>query len=235
MSRALVTLATGSHREMLDLARPSFEEFADRHGYEIVEPELESSRAPSWWKVPALRAVLSEYDEALWVDADIVIVDPSEDLNVPEEAWQALVRHQTGDGDVPNCGVWFVRRPMREVLDLIWAQTQRIDHGWWEQAALMDHLGFNLHPAGLVKPTLLYQRTHWLDGGWNVHRWDTPGPIRPRFLHATMHPDRVAVMREWAEGDVPEVPGTPCRHLYPILQATDNVDCCFCAPVGVAA
>lgn len=198
--KALVTLATGSHRELLEIAMPSFRVFADRHGYEIVQPELSSSRPVSWWKVPALASCLDAgYSEALWVDADVVIVDPSEDLDVPADAWQALVEHHTGDGDVPNCGVWFVRQPMREWLDKVWRSPEG---PWWEQSALHALMGYeDLRPArGVqrVRESVLYDRTHFLDNGWNTHVWDMPQPAHPRCQHATMWTDRTAKMREWA-------------------------------------
>lgn len=216
MTKALVTIGVGGHRELLDIALPSFYEFADRHDYVLVEPVLESDRPPSWWKIPALISILQEFDEALWVGADVVIVDPTEDLDVPEGKWHALVEHHTGDGHVPNCDVWFVRRPMIPWLEKAWGLTHRINHGWWEQAAIMDLLGYKVdRPAGRVQTTELLEHTCWLDHGWNVHAWDTPGPEHPRFMHATMHPDRAAVMREWADGNVPEVPDLPCRHMYP--------------------
>jgi hypothetical protein len=200
VNRALVTFANGTHQELLEIAMPSFQAFADRHGYEIVQPNMQCSRPTSWWKVPALQACLDEgYEEALWVDADMVIVDPTDDLDVPADSWQALVRHHTGDGEVPNCGLWFVRKPMRDWLEKVWAFPA--DLPWWEQTALMRLLGYqpDPRPAFLVEPTVLYHHTHWLDNGWNCHTWDTPAAGHPRVQHATMWPDRAAVMREWAE------------------------------------
>lgn len=201
-TKALVTLANGDEfQQLLQIALPSLEEFAGRHGYDLlVEPALESSRPPSWHKVPILLACLEQYEEALWVDADMVIVDPSEDLDVPEDAWQALVRHYTGDGEVPNCGLWLVRQPMHDWLRRVWAQTSRMNHGWWEQSALMDLMGYRVdpRPSMVVSPTPLYDHTHWLDNGWNVHVWDQPPAAHPRVRHATMYEDRAAAMREWA-------------------------------------
>lgn len=219
MTKALVTLATGSHRALLDVTRPQMQEFADRHGYDLIEPTLESERPPSWWKVPALRSVLEAgYDEALWVDADVAIIDPTEDLNVPADAWQALVLHHTGDGTVPNCGVWLVRQPMTQVLYDVWTMTHRVGHGWFEQSAVMDLLGFTVdrRPSFLATKTKLYDQTHWLGPEWNYHLWDTPAPERVRFAHATMFPDRLEILREWAAGPVSEPAPTACRHRYPI-------------------
>jgi galactosyl transferase GMA12/MNN10 family len=202
VSRAIVTCATGPHLELLDIALPSFERFAGLHGYDlIVADPLENDRPPSWWKVAVLSQALAEYGEALWLDADIVITDPSEDLNAPADAWQAIVKHHTGDGEVPNCAVWLCRRPMLPYLDVIWASTKWLHHGWWEQAANLELMGYrpDPRPCRLVTPTELYARTFFLDNGFNVHKWDSPQPDQPRFMHATMHENRADVMRGWAE------------------------------------
>lgn len=202
MSSALVTLAVGTHEELLEIALPSFHQFADRHGYETIVADVECERPPSWHKVPAIRGCLMEYDEVLWVDADVVIVDSSEDLSVPADAWQAMVAHHTNCGEVPNLGVWLVRRPMLPILDRIWTMTQYLDHGWWEQAAMCDLLGYREWPLRRTLqsiPVDLYARTHFLDPVWNVHIQDTNKPGVGRFLHATQWPDRAGVMREWAQ------------------------------------
>ena len=156
----------------------------------------------------------------------MVIVDPSQDLDVPEDAWQALVRHHTGDGDVPNCGLWLVRKPMAPWLERVWGQWSRLDHGWWEQAALMDLMGFTVdqRPTFLQRKTDLYERTHWLDNGWNFHCWDTPGPEHVRIAHATMLPERETLMREWAAGEFPAPAPHGCNHRYPTNPG------CVCTP-----
>lgn len=198
-------MAVGDHEALLDIARPSFEEYADRHGYDYLEAEpLDSPRPPSWHKVLVLRAALEQgYDEALWLDADCVIVDSSEDLGVPRWAWQALVEHHTGDGDVPNCGVWLVRPQMLPILTEIWAMEQHLNHGWWEQRAMHELLGYvDDRPRGgktyRATDSDLYRCTRFLDASWNVHPWHEPVPGHPRIQHATMHPDREARMLEWA-------------------------------------
>lgn len=200
VTRALVTLATGAHERLLEIALPSFEAFAYRHGYELViAEERDEGRPPSWWKVPALKAALEQHDEALWLDADTVILDGAEDLGVPASCWQAMVEHHTGDGAVPNLGVWLVRRPMLAVLEQIWRMTGYVDHGWWEQAAMLELLGYTGRPVALTAPTELHGLTHFLENGWNVHRNDRTLSGRPRIMHATMHPHREAIMKTWAE------------------------------------
>jgi hypothetical protein len=203
VSKALVSYAVGPHVEMLEIALPTFREFADRHGYDLLIPEpMDSPRPPSWHKIPALIAALQDHAEALFLDADTVLVDPTDDLEVPADDWQALVRHTTGDGDVPNCGVWFVRRPMLPVLQEQWSMTRYLNHGWWEQAAMHEMLGFSGRPVTLTAPTGLCERTHFLDPAWNVHKWHQSPVERPRIMHATMHDNRAEVMREWAKETV---------------------------------
>ena len=200
MKRAIVTFAVGNHQDLLELAMPGFQDYAGRHGYDLlVQPPGEITRAASWHKIPLLLQALDDYDEALWLDCDIVIVDPTIDVAdvIPHEAWHALVRHHTPDGEVPNCGVWYLRQPMRHTLKAIWDDDRWLNHPWWEQAALMDRLGYHHHPAHLSNPTRLYRHTHWLDLCWNSHEQNDPDP-NPRFAHATCGGVgwRAAVMRE---------------------------------------
>lgn len=205
MKRALVTMASGPHVELLDIARPSFQAFAGEHGYDYLEAEPpDSPRAPSWLKVPILKAALEQgYGEALWIDADCVITDMSEDTHVPKWAWQALVEHHTGDGKVPNCGVWLVRQPMLPILDRIWSMTSYLNHGWWEQAAMHELLGYQGRPVMHTTDTDLFRCTWFLGPEWNRHPWDSrPLEGKPaRISHATMWPDRAKIMRQWAAGE----------------------------------
>lgn len=203
MSRALVTFATGDHKQLLDLALPGFARYAKRHGYTLVtrSPSL-LLRPASWYKIPALLDALDHFDEALWLDCDIAIVDDTLDLaaEAPAGAWQALVRHHTSDGEVPNGGVWYVRQPARPALEAVWRSHEYLVHPWWEQAALLGLLGYQLAPARLLEPTVLYDRTHWLGLEWNSHEQNDRHP-EPRFAHATCGTVewRAAVMRGHVE------------------------------------
>jgi hypothetical protein len=200
-ARAIVTFGTGKYAELLEIALPSFKAFAARHGYDLLRPSAIGTERPApWYKIRALQKALETYDEVLFIGADCVIVDPSDDIEVPGDAWQGLVRHHTGDGDVPNTEFWLCRKAMLPELERVWGLTQWLHHGWWEQAALLELMGYHvIQPTRLIAPTELYERTHFLDAGWNVHKWDQPQPTHPRVQHATMWPDRAAIMREWAK------------------------------------
>lgn len=203
MSRAIVTLAVGEHAELLEVALPSMRALALEHGHQLIvdcHPGIRPSRPPSWWKIPAIARALATHDEVLWLDADVVIADWSEDLTAPAGAWQAMVEHHTDDGLIPNCGVWLLRRPMLPVLHELWEMVRHINSPWWEQSALLELLGYcDLPVRRRGRPNELLEHTHFLENGWNVHRQDRRDSGRIRILHATTYPDRLAVMRGWAE------------------------------------
>lgn len=201
MSRALITFGTGQSRELLEIARPSFEAFADAHGYElkVYDPDPHPYWPIPWMKVACLQNALDIHAEALWIDSDIVITDTSEDLPIDDDSWQALAVHHTQDGEVPNTGVWLCRQPMAEkVLPLMWKMQNHRNHPWWEQGSMLELLGYDswARPTIFRGPTPLYGHTTFLSTEWNSHPWDEAE--HPRFRHATMHPDRAEAMREWA-------------------------------------
>jgi hypothetical protein len=213
MKKALVTFGVGAHRELLDIARPSFKAFAARHGYSYFEAEKVGHQRPApWYKVECLLTLLRSFDVAVFFGCDLVIVDGRADfplgwydLAAAELPWyQALVAHDTKCGLVPNDDMWICNQRMIPYLEKVWSLTQYMNHGWWEQAALLDVMGYDHlpveeFPIQQAQPdNELYQHTHWLSNEWNVHIWDTPQPKYPRIQHATMWPDRAEIMRLWA-------------------------------------
>lgn len=211
MRRALVTFAVGEHEQLLELSLPRFQEYATRHGYDLLIPTSVApcDRPPSWWKVPMLRQALSEYGEVLWLDADIAITDRGLEQDIaetfPRDCWQALVAHHTPDGEVPNLGVWFVRRPMLHQLDQMWSATRYVNHPWWEQAAMLDLLGYqhDPRPCRHTRPTQLHERTAFLPLEWNSHEQNDRHDD-PRFAHVTPNSVqwRLPIMRNYLAPDV---------------------------------
>jgi len=186
--RALVTFGVTGFGELLELALPGFQAYADQHGYTLIT-ELPGAltRPPSWHKIPALLWALEEFEEALWIDCDVVIVDGSRDLatEIPTEAWQGITLHHTGEGDVPSAGVWYCRQAMQPVLEAIWRMDRHLHHRWWEQAALQELLGFTPDRLPVVQEseTELYRRTYWLETAWNELYLGPRELGGARFLH----------------------------------------------------
>jgi hypothetical protein len=198
----MLTYGTGTHAEYLEIAMPSFKTFAKRHKYDLLIPDsFNIDRPAPWFKIPALIGALNSYDDVLFLGADTLIVDGRDDIQVPADAWQAMVIHDTNDGAVPNTDVWLVRKPMLPFLQETWRLSQYTHAPWWEQSALLDVMGYNANarPITVDHSTALLEHTHWLDKSWNVHINDTVRIEKQRIQHATMWPDRAAIMREWAK------------------------------------
>ncbi len=190
MRKALVTFGVGPlHSAMREATLPAMAAYARRHGYELVADRLPTLDPPAWGKIPLLLETLETHDAVLWLDADVLILDQTEDIADRVYSPVGLVVHTTGEGRVPNTGVWYLTRDalplLREALALY--PTYR-NHKWWEQGAVIDRLEHGWAP----KATQLYP-------GWNRHRHDTQSAVHVRFLHFTAVPDRANRCRQVAE------------------------------------
>ena len=215
MKRCIVTYADGAHEELLDVALPTYRAFAEKHGYDLLVtrgkmPDHlidDDVGIPSQWnKIPLLLDALERYDEAVWFDCDLVVVDPIQDfppLNAMEHS-HSLVRHYAWQSEVPNTGVWRVNKSVDVLLRQMSQLTVFRDHGWWEQAALMTLMGYTVPTQGSdfrdtkcknVVQTQWYNACQFMRLCWNSHpnyRAD-----HPRIVHCS-YPDmarRLEVMR----------------------------------------
>ena len=186
--KVLCTLATGRHAELLEIAWPTFAAFADRHAYDFValDRTLAPHRAASWSKIPLLHDLVQRYDVAVWVDSDAVIVDASVDIAEVMEtrAFVHLVEHNLPEGRVPNCGVMALRggSRARRFLERVWGASQHAQHEWWENAAVLDVLGYRLRkPVRPARPSAWRLGLGRLGAEWNSIP-DDPA-ARPRIVH----------------------------------------------------
>ena len=179
--KCLATMAIGPARWHFRLAREPLERYAQRHGYELhVETRrLAPDRPISWSKVLVLQRLLADHDFVMWVDADAIVVDPSEDLHawLPRDHFLALALQKSrrrGQPPVPNAGVLGMRGgPLAErFLDEAWRQEDLIDHAWWEQAAMLRLLGWSLDTREHLRETEFSRRTTLLDNRWNSAVFD---------------------------------------------------------------
>lgn len=218
-NKAIVSFAEGSNYiNMLEVALPSFYKYANAHNYDLVVPSHRyvldlyheyswaySERPASWLKIPILKSLLKKYDVVLWLDCDVVItkidVDIAENF-INTEHTQSFVVHRTGEGFIPNMGVWLLKNNSLDLLDNIWNQTQFIDHCWWEQRANMHVMNWSQHEQDQTYLSEFGLKSLELPYEWNVHKVDfryyndhTFG----RFLHATQWPDRLEMMKRWAK------------------------------------
>jgi hypothetical protein len=187
--KAIVSLATGDQRPLLRLARTSVAPYARRHGYDLLVSTrlLAPERPPAWSKVRALQALQERYDLLVWLDADLMVVDPREDLAAEldgdRDAFMALVEHDTPEGRVPNSGVLVLRTGERcgAFLQAVWDQEDLVHHRWWENAAICRLLGYGLDPVRRGPSTPWREATRFLDPRWNAIP-DAPAAA-PRIRH----------------------------------------------------
>lgn len=183
---------------------PLMERYAERHGMALFVANLTGPRKPSWMKVPNIIGALDHYERAVWIDADVVINRFEENIldDVPHYAAQALVPHETPCGVVPNCGVWVVTQQMRDTLRDIWTEDRNLEHFWWEQASMLekmgyevtaDERGFPLCQKGEATP--LRWVTEFLDAKWNHHPQDANRVDAPNFIHVTGYGDRISAVK----------------------------------------
>jgi hypothetical protein len=203
--KVLCTIAHGPQTALLDLAREPLEDFAARHGYDLhLQAEAEDpSRPLSWSKVPLLERLLREYDVAVWVDADAIFLDTSRDIadELEDDRYLYLAMHRYEGQDAANCGILMLRScdEAFALLEEAWAMTEFVDHPWWEQAAILTLLGFEIAgdpwaTAHIVRPTAHFAGTKLLHREWNSISRD-PAP-RPRIRHyaGLTHEERLAGM-----------------------------------------
>jgi hypothetical protein len=200
--KAIVSMGTGPQRRLLRLARTTVGPYARRHGYDLHlhEEVLDPSRPAPWSKVVALERLQDRYDLLLWLDADLMVVDPRRDLEaeLPADRAMGLVEHRLRDGSVmPNTGVWALRTGATTAAFLreVWAQEDLVAHRWWENAAVCRLLGYELEPLRAGPSTPWREQTAFLDPRWNVtHDAPAPPPHRIRHYPGYKLPTRAAFM-----------------------------------------
>lgn len=199
----IITASEGEEYEAVRaITWPRLALYAQMHGMDFSAYEMPEAirRASSWKKLVTICRGLAESESVLWVDADVFVLNFNEDIaaGIPDDAWQAMVRHSSPDGDLPNAGVWFLRRPMLPLLMTAAMSDEFLAHPWWEQAAIHLLMGFESR-GGLVvhaTETELYRHTHWLPETFNVCMYSPPG-IRQNWLHACGVPNRLRQIEEW--------------------------------------
>lgn len=173
---ALITTFDANYMRFGRMCLHSLEGCAAKHGSDAFKPTFAAEGRPaSWAKIPAIIEAFDRgYEFALWVDSDAIYVDPDENpLDLVREGKDLyLVRHQTPLNLRPNCGVMLFRNSdwSRSFLKKLWDMERYIDHGWWEQAALIHCLcapEFIEDKIGCEPDAVAQSKVEWIDKRWN--------------------------------------------------------------------
>lgn len=204
MRRVILSSCAGHQwDEISAITWPRMQAFARKHGHDFRSSGLPAgiNRSASWLKLVRIAEALADFEEVLWLDADVVVIDDSADMIVPPEFSQAVVQHVFSEGSVPNAGVWLVRRRMLGVLIEIAMSDKHVSHRWWEQAALIEKMGYTPDSAYCHQHarTELADATFLLNEEWNC--WvGSQRHVRPRFMHACglTGTQRLDAIKGWA-------------------------------------
>lgn len=168
---------------------PLMQRYAHAHGHSLITAKLPQfiSRPASWKKLVVIAAALQHEEAVLWLDCDVIVCRGNVDIfeSIPPDSLQAMVRHKSPEGEIPNCGVWYVTRKILPTLVAMAMMDGFVSHKWWEQGAMMSLLGYveSGGVSSLGHATDIYDATHWLDEEWNVWPGSPPG-TSIRFFHA---------------------------------------------------
>jgi len=145
MRIGVCTLLTGgTYPELVKYCRLSLEDYCTRHGYDLCEAgELyDAAREPMWSKVLIMQKFLGAYDYIVWIDADIMIMNPVYTLEYFMLGWMKDrdMLLSIDSGDQINTGMWFVRNCdfTQQLLGLIYS-LDAIAGNYHEQGVL-NHL-----------------------------------------------------------------------------------------------
>jgi hypothetical protein len=187
MGKVLCSIGAGPQRSLLTLAARSFRPYARRHGYsldlrtEVVDP----SRPPAWSKVALIRELLERHEVVVWLDADTIVVRGDRDIadDLPGDRFLGLVEHTVAGRANPNTGVMAIRAgdEAQRFFGDVWDATEFLNHRWWEQAAVMQLLGYDPETGATTATTPWREGVQWLDKSWNSIR-DDPA-ANPRIRH----------------------------------------------------
>jgi hypothetical protein len=198
MNKIILTGYSGNlYKKMSQMTFPRIESYAKRYNADCKLIKFKNGNRPiSWQKIPIIKKYLKKYDIVLWIDIDVVIIYEEENIfdNVENNKIQCIVNHHILDYLVPNAGVWILTKKMLPYLEIMWDNDKFLNHGWWEQAALMELMGFVVsddESPRLYCKTDLFNKTKWLDQKWNHHPDDSQKTEYPNFIHVTMYEDRL--------------------------------------------
>ncbi len=193
MKRCIVTYAAEAHEELLDVSLSNYKDFAQRHNYELIVGEKKCTLPPAWNKIPLLIDALKQFEEVVWFDCDLIVVNPVEDFPpIRKESFHAMVRHFEHNSEVPNSGVWRVTREIALLLYRMLDLEVFENHGWFEQAALLTMMGycvpvqnsnFKSTKCRCVRPTKWYAGCEFMRLCWNSH--PNYRAEKPRIVHCS--------------------------------------------------
>lgn len=175
--RVLCSAATGPFTSLLEVSTPALEKYARQHRWDLVlsREDLAAGRPASWGSIQLVRSLLTDYDVVGWIDADAIIVDLddnlADELEPEKDLYIVEMPGEMPDDQIANAGVFMLRAGewANRLLDEIWCREHLSHHRWWENAALMQVLGYDIDgtPVRRDSGNPWLRRVKFLDSAWN--------------------------------------------------------------------
>jgi len=121
-------------------------EYCKKHGYDlyVLDQSLDLSRPLPWSKILIIKELLQTYQYAFWTDADSIIMNQEKKLEDILDFASPADFHICFDNysGVVNTGQFLIRKSNEtfQFLDQVYSCTYAINHGWWENKAIVDLL-----------------------------------------------------------------------------------------------
>lgn len=146
MNIAVLSLADDQMKPFRDLTFPNKAAWCAKHGYRWYPRDIViMGRPPSWSKITMMLRLIANWDHNLeqrlcdnpydwcfWTDADSLIMrmDWKVESILSDDADLVIAKDENGI----NCGVFAIRvcQASLDFLNAVWAQTDLINHRWWE-------------------------------------------------------------------------------------------------------
>lgn len=164
---------------MLHIMSPTVWAYADIYNIDhfmlpLHNKKLQIFRPSAWDKIILINHMLDFYEIVMWIDCDCIFYNPWPDIRTILDYNYPMYLTRQQWGGIANTGVWVVRstQQSRDILQAVWNNRKFINHPWWEQAALLDLMGYQLtnspHPNNIpFNPTPLSNQIGYLDIIWN--------------------------------------------------------------------
>lgn len=225
--KVLVTLAIGTKfKQLLDIARPTFQAYTARHGADYVEIVLDSSNYPEGEKFRARQLFDRGYKQVLFVDADAIIMYGSANLfDLPgchvaihddrkfltsttwlENEYDRLIESQGWPIEQPlhcyNTGVMLIRDP--RVLEM----PKPFPRSHTAEQSLIN-LNIARFKLAVYELDRTWNEQWWFDGklperqGTRIYHWAS-APFAARVAEMTARRDGTEIVTEspsWPLGD----------------------------------
>ncbi|MDP4000423.1 MAG: hypothetical protein Q8Q11_03270 [bacterium] len=210
--KAIISSVTETYAPLLTYSRPTFERFAERHGYEVVIDRRKRDNAPDspakrrrarWRKIQLLEKALQQFGTVVWFDADVMITKFDRDIlaDIAGDCFQGLVLEVFPHRYNPNTGVWVLRQDRDSFRFLAKVRKLgQLNHGFADQGSVMKALGWELgnykhHGAKISYPSQFLIRTSWLPPEWNPLGLASRWPSRTKHFANMKQTARITAMQ----------------------------------------